>query len=489
MIPGPAIPGQAGPPKEACGVFGVYAPGRSVSGLTYLGLQVLQHRGEESAGIAVGDGSAIDCHRGPGLVSQVFDRAGLEAMRGHVAIGHTRYSTSGSTAPVNAQPALDAAGRFALAHNGNLLGYARTADRLDAVVSDSHVLAAALGDSLDDHNDDLVPAAVDVFRNLRGAFSLVIMDHGRLLATRDPHGFRPLTLGTVNFGAGNFGTGAHGNGDTGWVVASETAAIEAIGGEVVRVVEPAELLIIDEFGPRSVRWAPARPKACLFEYVYLARSDSVLDGRSVYEARHQAGRALAREHPAPDADLVVGVPDSGTPSALGFAAASGLPYAQGFVRSPYVGRTFIQPFPGLRTEGLRLKLAPIGAVVRGKRVVVVDDSIVRGTTQSLLTAMLRTAGATAVHLRIASPPIRWPCFFGFDFATSDQLIAAERAVDDIRSVLGADSLGYLTLPSLIATTGQPPDHLCRACMDGCYPVTLSERGALHALPEIAETCR
>ncbi len=459
-------------------MFGVLVPGRPAAGLTFAGLQVLQHRGEESAGIAISDGAAIACRTGAGLVSQVFDQPSLQLLTGHLAIGHTRYSTSGSPAAANAQPVLDRRGRFAIAHNGNLLGFPPSANGAEPgpveVASDSHLLAAALSRAVDRARGDLVAAASAVLPGLRGAFTLLILDRGRLLAARDRHGFRPLTLGRVSGG---------------WVVASESAAIEAVGGEVIRTVAPGELLVIGEGGPVSLRWAPAQPRACVFEYVYLARSDSVLDGRSVYEARHQAGALLARESPAPAADLVVGVPDSGIPAALGFAAESGLPYAQGFVRSPYVGRTFIQPLAAARTAGLRLKLAPISAVVRGRRVVVVDDSIVRGSTQRLLTQELRQAGAAAVHLRIASPPIRWPCFFGFDFATTDQLIGAGRAAEEIRAQLGADSLAYLSLPGLAASSGQPIGQLCCACMDGRYPVFPDERDRPQVLTEAAGTCR
>lgn len=421
--------------------------------------------------MAVADGTKIESRRGLGLVSQVFDQLCLQGLRGHLAVGHTRYSTSGPSTRQNAQPVLDRYARFALAHNGNLVNASAFEDATlsddtshltsESASSDSHIMTRLISRSLDlppandSEPDELVCALRQTLPLLRGAFTLVLLDRDRLIAVRDPHGLRPLSLGRL---------------PQGWVVASETPAIEAIGGTVIRDVEPAELLLIDEHGPRAMHWTTASPRACLFEYVYLTRPDSVVAGRSVYEARHASGRLLARDAPPGSADLVIGVPDSAIPAALGYAEEAQLPYALGFVRSPYVGRTFMQPVQKLRSDGMPLKLAAIGAVVRGRRLVVVDDSIVRGTTQQFIVRALRDAGAAEVHLRIASPPIRWPCFYGFDFSTDKQLIAASLTVDELVSVLDVDSLEYLSLAGLVSAVGIPHEGLCRACMDGKYPI-------------------
>jgi len=457
------------PPKEACGVFGVYSTGAPVAFTTYVGLQALQHRGEESAGIAVSDGHSIRHHRDLGLVREIFSAQRLEELRGYAAIGHTRYSTSGPKTRANAQPVVERHGRFAVAHNGNLVDADELAEESAAADpdlayetgdSDSYLISNLVASALDrleaegGVGDPILAAWREVLPELRGAFTLVMLDRGRLIAARDRHGLRPLVLGRL---------------DDGWLVASESSAVEAVGASVVRPVEPGELVTVDADGVKSLRWTEARPRACLFEYVYFTRADSELDGRSVYEARFDAGRRLAVRAPRPDADYVVGVPDAGTPAALGFAAEAQIPFAQGFVRSSYAGRTFIQPAQHLRLAEVGLKLKPIRAVVDGKRLVVVDDSIVRGSTQQLVVRMLRAAGAAEIHLRIASPPIRWPCFYGFDFSTREELVAAERPVDEIAGVLGVDSLAYLPLADLVAATGKPRGGLCRACMDGRYP--------------------
>jgi amidophosphoribosyltransferase len=452
--------------REECGVFGVWAPGEEVANLTYFGLHALQHRGQEAAGIAVSDGSGVVVYKDLGLVAQVFDAPTLAILRGHLAIGHTRYSTTGGSTWENAQPTIRATGAgstIALAHNGNLVNSAELArDIADrGLATDDGVPATsdtALVTTLLAAYPDLSveEAALRVLPTLRGAFSFVFLDESTLYAARDGHGVRPLVLGRLS---------------SGWVVASETAALDIVGATVVREVEPGELLAIDEHGLRSSRFAPPEPKGCLFEYVYLARPDTTLAGRNVHATRVAIGRTLAREHPA-DADLVIGVPESGTPAATGYAEASGTPYGSGLVKNAYVGRTFIEPSQTIRQLGIRLKLNPLRDNVRGKRLVVVDDSIVRGNTQRAIVRMLREAGAVEVHVRISSPPVSWPCFYGIDFATRAELIASGMDVDGIRRSIGADTLGYVSLDGLIAATEQPRTRLCRACYDGEYPIDL-----------------
>jgi amidophosphoribosyltransferase len=451
-------------------VFGVYAPGEDVATLTYFGLYALQHRGQESAGIAVGDGRQIMVFKDMGLVAQVFDEAALAPLRGHVAVGHTRYSTTGASTWHNAQPTLGATahGTVAVAHNGNLTNTAQlreellleqSADRLRrgdahrAGSTDTAVITGLLGAG----RDGLEETLRRTLARLRGAFSLVLADENALYAARDPHGVRPLVIGRL--------TGAAG----GWVVASETAALDIVGAGHVRDVEPGELVAIDGGGVRSSRFADATPAGCVFEYVYLARPDTRLNGRPVYEARVEMGRRLAAEHPA-DADLVMPVPDSGTPAAIGFAEASGIPYGQGVIKNAYVGRTFIQPSQTLRQLGIRLKLNPLREVIDGRRLVVVDDSIVRGNTQRALVRMLRDAGAAEVHVRISSPPVTWPCYYGVDFATRSELAATGRATAEVTALIGADSLGHLSHDAMVAATGTPRSELCTACFSGRYPI-------------------
>jgi amidophosphoribosyltransferase len=465
-------PSERGP-QDACGVFGVWAPGEEVAKLTYFGLYALQHRGQESAGIAAGDGRRIVVYKDMGLVPQVFDERTLESLTGHVAIGHTRYSTSGSSVWENAQPTFraTASGSLALAHNGNLTNTGELADLVDKERAERGELALSPG--LDDSSSDtglisallashpghtIEESAGAVFSRLRGAFSLVFMDERTLYAARDPQGIRPLVLGRL---------------ERGWAVASETAALDTIGAAYVRDIEPGEVLAIDEEGLRSSRFASPEPKGCLFEYVYLARPDTRLSGRSVHAARVEVGRRLAREAPA-DADLVIPVPESGTPAAVGYAEASGIPYSQGFVKNSYVGRTFIQPSQTIRQLGIRLKLNPLKDVIAGKRIVVVDDSIVRGNTQRAQVRMLREAGAAEVHVRISSPPVKWPCFYGIDFASRAELVANGLTIDEIRASIGADTLAYVSLEGLIEATAVPSEQLCRACYDGVYPVPLAD---------------
>jgi amidophosphoribosyltransferase len=458
-------------PREECGVFGVWAPGEEVAKLTFYGLYALQHRGQESAGISVSDGRQIVVYKDLGLVSQVFDEKVLTSLHGHVAVGHCRYSTTGSSRWENAQPTFrtTATGSgLVLGHNGNLVNTAelqqRTKDAglrdLIGATTDSDLVCGLLAAAAADTG--IEQAALALLPTLRGAYCLVFSDETTLYAARDPHGVRPLVLGRT---------------ERGWVVASETAALDIVGASFVREVEPGELLAIDADGLRSSRFASPQPKGCIFEYVYLARPDTTIAGRSVHATRVEIGRRLAGEHPA-DADLVIPVPESGTPAAIGYAQASGIPYGSGLVKNPYVGRTFIQPSQTIRQLGIRLKLNPLRDVIRGKRLVVVDDSIVRGNTQRALVRMLREAGALEVHVRIASPPVRWPCFYGIDFASRAELIANGLDDDGIRRSVGADSLGYISLHSLVAASEQPRSRLCAACFDGEYPIALPDEAKI-----------
>ncbi|MRJ75293.1 amidophosphoribosyltransferase [Aeromicrobium sp. SMF47] len=463
-------PQDAGP-QDACGVFGVWAPGEEVAKLTYFGLYALQHRGQESAGIAVSNGRQILVYKDMGLVSQVFDEATLESLKGEVAIGHARYSTTGSSVWHNAQPTFrpTAAGSVALGHNGNLTNTAELAALLRArdaeagrdsgkgetATSDTAVMASLLASYPDRSVEE---AALEVLPQLRGAFSLVFMDEGTLYAARDPQGIRPLVLGRL---------------ERGWVVASETAALDIVGASFIREIQPGEFIAIDENGLRAERFAKAEPKGCIFEYVYLARPDTTISDQRVFSVRAEIGRRLAREFPV-EADLVIPVPESGTPAAIGYAEESGIPFGHGLVKNSYVGRTFIQPSQTLRQLGIRLKLNPLRDVIAGKRLVVVDDSIVRGNTQRALVRMLREFGAAEVHVRISSPPVKWPCFYGIDFASRAELIANGISVDEICRSVGADSLAYISLDQLVESTNVPKDDLCRACFDGIYPVALPD---------------
>jgi amidophosphoribosyltransferase len=461
------LPGEKGP-QDQCGVFGVWAPGEEVAKLTYFGLYALQHRGQESAGIATSNGKKLTVYKDMGLVSQVFSESALESLRGHVAIGHTRYSTTGSSSWRNAQPTLGrtASGTVALGHNGNLTN---TAELLEMLFSqypdqseneitggnttDTAVLTALLAGNPD---NSLEGTAMELLPKVRGAFSLVFMDEQTLYAARDPQGVRPLVLGRLN---------------SGWVVASESAALDIVGASFVREVEPGELIVIDENGLRSMIFAKPKRAGCVFEYVYLARPDTAINGKNVYDARVDMGKALAREFPV-EADLVIPTPDSGTPAAIGFSQESGIPFGHGLVKNAYVGRTFIEPSQTIRQLGIRLKLNPLKEVIKGKRIIVVDDSIVRGNTQRALVQMLREAGAKEIHVRISSPPITWPCFYGVDFATRAELIATGLAPDDVRASIGADSLGYLSKEGMIAASEQKESELCTACFTGEYPIEL-----------------
>jgi amidophosphoribosyltransferase len=438
-----------------CGVFGVRAPGRDVARLSYFGLYALQHRGQESAGIAVSEDGRLTALRDLGLVPQVFDERSLSGLRGELAIGHTRYSTTGANAWENAQPLLHH-GRtrtVALGHNGNLVN----ADDLREAIgkplvssSDSEVIAALIADD----ERPLEEAAVAAMAKLEGAATVVGIADGKLFAFRDAHGFRPLALGRLGPDP---------------VVASETCALDLVGAQFEREVRPGELVVADEDGLHSIQAVePAdRGALCIFEFFYLARPDTRLSGVEVHGARVRMGERLAAEAPV-EADLVLPIPDSGTPAAIGFARATGIPFSEGLIKNRYVGRTFIQPEQGMREQGIRMKFNPL-AEVQGKRVVVVDDSIVRGSTTRQIVVMLFDAGASEVHVRISSPPVVSPCFYGIDLASEDEMIAANGSVEDVRAAIGATSLAYLSLDGLQAATRRPADALCRACLTRDYP--------------------
>jgi amidophosphoribosyltransferase len=454
-------------PREECGVFGIYAPGEDVATLTYFGLYALQHRGQESAGIAVSDGRRIVVHKDMGLVNQVFTETSLAALDGTLAVGHCRYSTTGSSSWINAQPQYretPSGGGLALGHNGNLVNTAELGRLLEITPSnDSELMAALLAREAKPRSDggssgrsvDLQEAILRVAPQLVGAFSVVVMDEQHLHAFRDRHGVRPLVIGRLPNG--------------GWVVASESAGLDIVGAVPVRDVEPGEVITIDADGLHSQRFADPVPTFCLFEWVYLARPDHRQDGGSVLYARRNMGRQLAREAPV-EADIVIPVPEAGRDAAAGYAAEAGLPFADGLVKNRYVGRTFIQPTQSLRQLGIKLKLSPVREVVEGRRLVVVDDSIVRGNTSRQLVAMLREAGAAEVHLRITSPPIAHPCYYGIDMATRAELIGADLAIEEIREFVGCDSLHYISLDGLIDATPTPRDALCTACFTGDYPI-------------------
>ncbi len=490
---GPAPGGfDDGTPKEACGVFGVYAPGQPVAHLTFAGLHALQHRGQESAGMAVSDGDTITVVKDMGLVTNAFDERKLAPLQGHLGIGHVRYSTTGSSTWGNAQPIYRSTGDagFALGHNGNLVN----TDELAAgagvlpgtVTSDSDLVAELVQEAMvathDARSDgrDLERALATVLPRLQGAFSLVVMDDSHLIGIRDPNGFRPLCLGRL---------------PTGWVLASETPALDIVGAHYVRELDPGEMVVVDANGARSLHpFPPERidPKLCLFEFVYFSRPDSRLYGQTVHSARQRMGEHLADQSPLPpDTDvpardaMVMPVPESGIPAAEGYARRSGIPFGHGLVKNRYIGRTFIAPGQDKRSHGVRMKLNPIRDNIAGKRLVVVDDSIVRGTTTRAMVAMLREAGAAEIHLRISSPPYRWPCFFGMDTGTRAELLAADLTVPQVRDYLGCDTLSYLELDRLVAATGAPGSGFCAACLTGSYPVDVPLRLSRAAdLPEV-----
>ena len=454
--------------QEACAVFGVYAPGEDVARLTCFGLQALQHRGQESAGIAVGDGETILIHKDLGLVDQVFDEETLIHLKGDFAIGHTRYSTAGGGSWKEAQPHVSAIDDelIALAHNGTLVDtkpqrawLANEGVQLYGQ-TDSEVAARTIG--VDTRRTGHIRSGIRLMmQQLHGAYAIVLITPTALYAFRDPNGIRPLSLGALPNGRG-------------WVVASETCGLDAVGAEFVRDIEPGEILKVSTAGLESEQGAtPGRRAGCIFEYVYFARPDSVLDGDVVYHARRRMGRILAREAPV-EADMVLGVPDSGVPPALGYAAESGIEYCDGIVKNRYVGRTFIQPTQEMRQMGIRIKLNPLPSLIAGKRLVVIDDSIVRGNTSKKLVEMLRAAGATEVHLRIVSPEVMWPCFYGIDTDTQDQLISANMTHDEVCAHIGCDSLAFISLEGLHEAIHAHHQAFCDACFSGEYPVPIPD---------------
>jgi amidophosphoribosyltransferase len=471
------IPDRDGP-RDECGVFGVYAPGRDPARLAYFALYALQHRGQESAGIATCEGGQITTLRETGLVSQVFDEERLRALDGDMAIGHVRYSTTGGGSWENTQPVWRDDGReVALAHNGNLTNAVELYNELrDRGIrfrgtSDSEIMAALLST---EEARPIENAVAAVMPRLEGAYSTVVMTKRAVVAFRDPHGVRPLSLGKL--------------GDR-FAIASESCAFDIVGAELMREVRPGELVSLTEEGLETRQVVPeARPALCVFEHIYFARPDSRLGGRVLQEVRGRMGEILAREAPV-DADIVISVPDSGNPAATGFARESGLPKDDGLIKNRYVARTFIQPGQELRKHGLRMKFNPLPEIVAGKRVVVVDDSIVRGNTTRQIVGMLRDAGADEVHLRISAPPIRHPCHYGIDMSTREEMIAHERSVEEVAAELGADSLAYLSLEGVYEAVGKPRESHCDACFSGSYPLGDDGDGdgkfALEELPVVA----
>jgi amidophosphoribosyltransferase len=459
---------QPDKPEEACGVFGVYAPGEDVAKLTYFGLYALQHRGQESAGIATFEKEQVHLHKDMGLVSQVFSEAILSELPGDMAVGHTRYSTTGSSRVANAQPAIvkTRLGPLALAHNGNLVNTNELREDLlkrncnFVTTTDSEMVAIAIGAEVDSGKGWL-DAAISAFGRCSGAYSLVIGTPNGLMGVRDPNGIRPLVIGTL-------GNPQH------YVLASETCGLDIIGAEYLRDVEPGELVWITDEGMASFHWSqkPER-KLCIFEMIYFARPDSVMQDETLYSYRLRLGRQLAQEAPV-DADIVIAVPDSGIPAAIGFSQASGIPYAEGLIKNRYVGRTFIQPTQSMREAGIRMKLNPLKDVLLGKRVVIVDDSIIRGTTSRKIVKALRDAGATEVHMRVSSPPATHPCFYGIDTDSQDQLIAATKSVEEIGVQIDVDTLAYLSWKGMLESTGEDPNSFCSACFTGDYPVPVPE---------------
>jgi len=458
---------------ESCGVFGVYAPGINVAQTTFFALFALQHRGQESAGIAVTDGNGIKIYTRMGLVSQAFTETDLVLLQGHIGIGHNRYSTTGSNRPMNAQPVIvkSEGATIALAHNGNIVNSKPLRDELQErgydfhTSTDSEVIGNLILASPGQNWQEKIEHAM---YRLQGAYSLVILTRDKLIGVRDPFGVRPLCLGTI---------------DGGWSIASESCALDHIGAQFVREINPGEIVVIDSQGVKSLKKENGKKALCIFEYIYFARPDSIIQGKLLYPTREAMGRILAEEYPV-DADLVMGVPDSATAAGIGYSNASGIPYREGLLKNRYVGRTFIEPEQRIRELGVQLKFNPLSRIIAGKRLVVVDDSIVRGTTTPHVINLLRKAGAAEVHLRICAPPIRYPCFFGVDMATRWELIAARKTVLEIREHLGADSLGYLSLGGLIRAVDLPRDIFCLACFTGAYPVPVQiemDKLALEAL--------
>lgn len=450
--------------KEACGVHGIYTfNGNGPAKPVYYGLYALQHRGQESAGIYVSDGKEFKGRVGMGLVNMVFNEENIKDLTGHIAIGHVRYSTTGSSVLANAQPMIvdSKYGPIALAHNGNLVN----ADALRAELSDyqfksttdSEVIAALITNSPETNFEEALAAAL---KKCRGAFSLIIMTRDKLIGVRDQHGIRPLSVGKM---------------DSAYVISSETCGLDVVGADFVRDVAAGEIIVIDGEGLRSRTWSMGEREAlCVFEFIYFARPDSLVGGRSFHDVRVHLGKYLAKEHPA-EAEMVIAVPDSGIPASMGFAAEAGIPYSEGLIKNRYIGRTFIQPTQIMRDIGVKMKLNPIRDAIRGRKITVLDDSIVRGTTSRQIVKLLRDQGAREVHFRVSSPPIMSPCFYGIDTPTRSELIAANLSVEGIRKYLEADSLGYLSLKNLVKAVNIPQERLCLACLNGEYPVKVPER--------------
>jgi len=461
--------------KEYCGVFGIYN-NPNAAYYTYLGLYALQHRGQESAGIAATDGKRITYYRDFGLVSSVFKDENLRKLTGHVAVGHNRYSTSGaSDSPDNIQPIVVSYkyGQMAIAHNGNLVNALELREKLEEEgsifrgTSDSEVIVHLIVKS---KKRRFLEKLMDALSQLKGAYSLLVMTNKKLIAIRDPWGFRPLCMGEL---------------DGSPVFASETCAFDLIGAKYIRDVEPGEVILIENGQMRSYRIPGsegARKSQCIFEFVYFARPDSKIFGKSVYQVRKEFGRRLARENPV-EADIVVPVPDSGVVPALGYSQESGIPFELALIRNHYVGRTFIKPQQKMRDIGVKVKLNPVPELLKGKRVIVIDDSIVRGTTSRKIVRMLREAGAKEVHMRISSPPTKWPCYFGIDTPTREQLIASSHSVEEICRYIEADSLGYLSLEGMIEAAGGGKENYCTACFDGDYPIEVPESIVIQAKKE------
>lgn len=449
-------------PKEECGVFGIFAPGEEVARISYFALFALQHRGQESAGIAVSDGTCIKIHKEMGLVTQVFSEDDLTGLTGHIAIGHTRYSTTGSSEVRNAQPlcCTSVAGEIAVAHNGNLINTTELYDELKAQgvqfrgTNDSEMISLLLSKY---YTGNIESAVIQLMGRLKGAYSLAIMTHDKLVGVRDSRGVRPLCVGRLEGGR--------------YVLASETCALNVIGAEFVQDVEPGQMVIIDEHGIREVQAIPKEGNStCLFEFIYFARPDSEMYGKSLHSARRRMGYELAKEHPCPGAQLVVPIPDSAVPAALGYAEYAHIPFGEGVIKNRYIQRTFIQPDQRMRDLGARMKYTPLREGLAGKRIVMVDDSIVRGTTTGKLVRMLMDAGAAEVHVRISAPPVKHPCFYGIDMANQKDLVAFKNSVEQIRKMIGATSLGFLSLGGVIRAVGMSKDKFCRACFDGKYPI-------------------
>jgi amidophosphoribosyltransferase len=458
-------------PEEACGVFGVYAPEETVAKLAYFGLYALQHRGQESAGIATFDGEACYCYKNMGLVSQVFSESILTNLPGKIAIGHTRYSTTGSSLQANAQPAVinTRLGKLALAHNGNLVNTLELKTELDKrnceyiTTTDSEMIGLMMGKEVDG-GKDWVEAAITAFKCCTGAYSLVIGTPVGIIGARDPHGIRPLVIGKMEEESNPIR----------YVLASETCALDIIGAEYIRDVEPGELVWITEEGLSSIRWAEkVQHKLCVFEMIYFARPDSIMGHDSLYAYRLRLGEQLAKESVV-DVDMVMGVPDSGIPAAIGYSRYTGITYQEGLIKNRYVGRTFIQPTQHMREHGIKMKLNPLKDVLAGKRIIIIDDSIVRGTTSRKIIRALRDAGAKEVHMKISSPPVTHPCFYGIDTDSQDHLIAATRSVDDIAKQIEVDTLTYLSQEGMLKVTNENPQSFCTACFNGNYPIDIPE---------------